>query len=119
MRLIKFWNAQHGKPLGSYHLETLCLDAFSWIFPESQLDALQHCLSHIATAVSWTCPDPQGYGPALDSNLQPAVRQRVSTLAQNASILMQHASLSASWNDHHSASLNCQQVFGPRFPVCP
>ncbi|GGO33940.1 hypothetical protein [Deinococcus humi] len=118
VRLVKYWNVQHGLPLGSYHLETLCLSAFPWMMPSDPLAALQSCFTHIASAVYHTCPDPKGLGPDLDSHLSYAQRQRISSLAHSAAQTLQQAVGVAAWKSHQTASRHLQQVFGPFFPVC-
>jgi hypothetical protein len=68
IRTAKSWSFKCGKPLSSFHLETMAYSSFK-APPRSFLHGLIDLFTHLSKAILDPCPDPAGLGPPVDDNV--------------------------------------------------
>lgn len=76
IKAAKHWNAQKGRPLGSFHLEVMAYSAFSSP-PPSYPAGLLALFAHLAASVLKNCPDPAGLSPHIDNGMPNEERLRI------------------------------------------
>lgn len=121
LRLLKYWNNfDLNKPkLNSYYFETLVGIVFGnhtsqiKTFPEAVRYFFKNAPPHLTNS----CPDPKGYGPALDSGLEPAIKKRVKDEMSEALFLCEKAIQYEEKQRHREAILLWHIIFGPEFPT--
>lgn len=118
IRLVKYWNARPICPrLQSYYIETLCLKVFE---NKSALTSLTEGVRiFFQDAPTWlwlACPDPKGFGPNLDENVDASTKLKVSdsmnTAAANAVAALRYQQE----GKVRDALVSWKAVFGPNFP---
>lgn len=84
IKAVKHWNRrQNSSPLGSFHLEVMCYDAFS-SSPAGYLEGLEALYGHLAQRVMRPCPDPAGLGENVDARVSSGQREAARNLFQGA-----------------------------------
>lgn len=92
VRLIKHWNLKHSKPLCSWHIKVLAVEAIT--VPMTMSDALRAFFDHAATSVAaGPTPDPADVGPDIKPNLtKTEAATRLRTAADNLADAVQSES---------------------------
>jgi len=85
IKAVKHWNRQQdSSPLGSFHLEVMCYDAFSSPPAGGYLEGLEALYSHLAQRVLRPCPDPAGLGEHVDARVKSGQREAARNLFMSA-----------------------------------
>ena len=90
IRLIKYWNVKSraAPKLKSYHLETLLINAFRYGYPEISSSirwSVPEAFRKLASGVMYTCPDPKGLGPNLDTDIAWHTSEKIRDAANKPS----------------------------------
>lgn len=83
IKAVKHWNVQHGKQLGSFHLEVMSYDV-TLQSPASLPGRFQQLLAHLAGKILLACPDPAGLGPRIDQGRDQSWRLQRAQQLRNA-----------------------------------
>ena len=119
IRLIRYWNKRPGCPtLPEYYLETIALKSFAFYVPLTNLPEGLKTFFQQAPGALWApCPDPKGFGPPLDQEINWQTKHQVISAMQHAAHTAQRA-LRADHQGHTSAALNAwRHLFGSAFPL--
>ena len=118
IRLVKYWSAKRLRQgLSSYYMETLCMKVFE---SQSPITSLQVGLEiFFRNAPSWvraTCPDPKGFGPNLDRDINRQTKDRVKRAMRAAAKSARDARSHEQAGRVSDALVAWASVFGPDFP---
>lgn len=119
VRLIKYWNVKsYAVPrLNSYYLETMLISAYRCLPPITSLRrALPDAFKGLAQQITRSCPDPHGFGPALDSNMTQDVREKIREVAESKALNALVALRKEDEQNHKEAITWWGYVF-PDFPA--
>lgn len=118
IRLIKYWNenSRHTQKISSYYLETMLVNGFFNVQPlQSLKSGITTAFSILQYSVLSPCPDPKGFGPNLDSDLDFLQKANFNQAAKNMHDKLIMASLSELVSDQKTAVNLWGEVF-PNFP---
>ena len=118
IRLIKYWNQGPDCPtLAAYYLETIAQKSFAVQAPLTSLpEGLKTFFQQAPSALWVSCPDPKGFGPPLDEEIDWQTKQQVVSAMQHAALAAQRAVL-ADQQGHTSVALQeWRHLFGSTFP---
>ena len=90
IKAVKHWNAEHGKHLGSFHIEVMAYDAFLQP-PPDMLQGFAQLLARLARAILVACPDPAQVGPNIDRGMTSEWRQQLARQLRNAAEKVERA----------------------------
>lgn len=118
IRLLKYWNRRVHKPrLPSYHFENLIISEFQTAPPIAGYPtAVSQFFSTCSTSIWLSCPDPKGLGPALDRDIEPVTKLKVSEAMKEAAQFASYATMYEGLDEHDSAIYWWGRIFGPDFP---
>lgn len=113
IRLLKKWNAAHGKQFKSFHLSVVTANTFGSLSTNRA-----HALAKFFEwAPNWLdAQDPAGHGGNLASNLTMIARLNLTTRLSNAAIRANNALLAEQRGDHREAIRLWGLEFGSGFP---
>jgi hypothetical protein len=118
IRLIKYWNANSraASRMGSYHLETMMINAFKYQPAISEVrKSVPFAFGQIASLILSNCPDPKGFGPNLDNYLDMETKLKIRTAAQEMEQFSNWALMYESSSNDKDAIYWWGRVF-PNFP---
>lgn len=119
IRMVKYWNASTSPRLGSYHLETLVVEATAkegHLLTSDLPELLETCFERLRKAVFKPCPDPKKMGPDLDLGVDWQRRTQFSKNAHTAEIYAWMARRAERKGETELAFLWWQRLFGDTFP---
>ena len=83
IKAAKHWNGEHGKQLGSFHIEVMAYDAFGTP-PPSLPKGMAELFAYLARRIQDACSDPAGVGPNIDKGLTQSQRTQFARQFDNA-----------------------------------
>lgn len=119
IRLIKYWNRRPLCPaLRSYYLETICLNIFAFQPALTNLPEGIRTFFQLAPGqIQMPCPDPRGFGPSLDADIDWSTKTKVVNVMQRAATAAQNALQANQQGQIASALGYWKQIFGDNFPA--
>lgn len=121
LRLLKYWNNldYNKKKLDSYYFEILVSKVFGNRTPQIKTlpEAIGYFFKNCPSYLMNSCPDPNGFGRALDSELEPKIRKEVKDEMLDALSLYDKALSYEKRQRQREAILLWHIIFGQKFPV--
>lgn len=118
IRILKYWNRRTHKPsLSSYYFETLVLKVFdNSSVCETIPKAVRTFFSLCPNYLSFSCPDPKGFGPDLDKDVDYETKRKIKVAMAEADSVAYQALINESASRQAAAINLWKRVFGPEFP---
>ena len=118
VRMAKYWNNHHGKPVvPSFLIEVMALDVLYPPYGGSFAREFQSFFRTLADRLDETWPDPAGLGPAVSDSMTTAQREKAKTALQEASDAATAAIQLARTGRNGEALKAWRALFGPLFPL--
>lgn len=121
LRLLKYWNnVDLNKPkLNSYYFEALVGMVFNGNSKEIKTvqEAILYFFKNCPRYLKSSCPDPKGYGPALDKNLESTTKTTLIEEMKDIVFLCEKAIYYEGKHRHREAILLWHIIFGQEFPL--
>jgi hypothetical protein len=118
VRMAKYWNSHHGKPIQpSFLIEVMALAVLHPPFGGSFEREIQGFLHSLADRLDETWPDPAGLGPAVSDSMDGTSRTKAKTALQEAGNAAT-AAIRLGRDGKNGAALQAwRTLFGPLFPL--
>ena len=118
-RLLKYWNARNSKPqLPSYYFETLVHKIFLREPITTTATAVQTFFTAAPIVLGTRCPDPNGFGPDLDAEVDAETKRKVSAaMAEGAGYVQTALIYPYLIGPEQIATWVWRKIFGPDFNI--
>lgn len=118
VRMVKYWNNHHEKPIRpSFLIEVMALALLHPPFGGSFEREIQALLHSLADRLEETWPDPAGLGPPVSDSMDGTSRTKAKTALQEAGTAAT-AAIRLSREGKNGAALQAwRSLFGPLFPL--
>jgi hypothetical protein len=118
VRMAKYWNNHHGKPVRpSFLIEVMALGVLHPPFGGSFEREIQGFFHALADRLDETWPDPAGLGPAVSDSMDAAARSAAKTSLNQAGQAATQAIRLARDGKTGEALKAWRALFGPLFPL--
>jgi hypothetical protein len=118
VRMVKYWNNHHGKPLvPSFLIEVMALDVLHPPYGGTFAREIQGFFHTLADRLDETWPDPAGLGPAVSDSMDAAKRTKAKTALNEAGAAATAAIQLSRAGKNGDALKAWRALFGPLFPL--
>jgi hypothetical protein len=118
VRMMKYWNNNHGKPVRpSFLIEVMALDVLHPPFRGDRAREMQFFLRTLAARIHETWNDPAGLGPAVSDSMDRAARDSARSALLAAEREAANAIFLSNQGAQGDALKAWRALFGPRFPL--